>query len=62
MCIRDSYICTPYRNIPVLNQILRKNQLEKLLRDGNASGKLSLCFVDLDDLKLLNLSLIHIWI
>lgn len=30
------------------------NQLEKLLRDGNASGKLSLCFVDLDDLKLLN--------
>ena len=30
------------------------NQLEKLLRDGNASGKLSLCFVDLDELKLLN--------
>ena len=30
------------------------NQLEKLLRDGNSSGKLSLCFVDLDDLKLLN--------
>lgn len=27
------YICTPYRNIPVLNQILSKNQLELLL-DG----------------------------
>ena len=27
------YICTPYRNIPVLNQILSKNQLEQLL-DG----------------------------
>lgn len=27
------YICTPYRNIPVLNQILSKKQLEQLL-DG----------------------------
>ena len=27
------YICAPYRNIPVLNQILSKNQLEQLL-DG----------------------------
>lgn len=27
------YLCTPYRNIPVLNQILSKNQLEQLL-DG----------------------------
>ena len=27
------YICTPYRNIPALNQILSKNQLEQLL-DG----------------------------
>ena len=27
------YVCTPYRNIPVLNQILSKNQLEQLL-DG----------------------------
>ena len=27
------YLCTPYRNIPALNQILSKNQLEQLL-DG----------------------------
>ena len=27
------YVCTPYRNIPVLNQILSKKQLEQLL-DG----------------------------
>ena len=27
------YICTPYRNIPALNQILSKNQMEQLL-DG----------------------------
>lgn len=27
------YVCTPYRNIPVLNQILNKKQLEQLL-DG----------------------------
>lgn len=27
------YICAPYRNIPVLNQILSKKQLEQLL-DG----------------------------
>ena len=25
------YVCTPYRNIPLLNQILSKNQLEQLL-------------------------------
>ena len=29
------YICTPYRNIPVLNQILSKKQLEQLLDGEN---------------------------
>ena len=39
------YICTPYRNIPVLNQILSKNQLEQLL-DGHSAAQ---CKADHDD-------------